>query len=124
MVPAIEGDVTPRPKDPLGFPAGTLRFLLLVGMGVVAFLYVREQPLAGERAAAALVVGGFGTGVLVRWFLTQVRRPEDASTFVFEHLQGLASLCASGGLVAFALTGTAGTLGWVEPALAAACAYY
>jgi hypothetical protein len=124
LVPAATGVPAPRPRDPLGLPAGTVRLLFLVGVGVCSWLYLREHRIEGARAGVALVVGGFGVGVLVRWFLTQVRRPEDASTLVFEHLQALASLVAAGGLVAFAVTGTAGTHDWIEPALAAACTYY
>ena len=124
LVPVAPGVPVPRQRDPLGLPAGTVRFLFLAGIGLCTWLYLRDHRVEGPRAAVALVVGGFGAGVFVRWFLTQVRRPEDASTLVFEHLQALASVVAAGGLVAFAVTGTAGTHDWIEPGLAAACTYY
>jgi fermentation-respiration switch protein FrsA (DUF1100 family) len=124
LAPVPEGAAAPRERDPLGLPRGTVRFLFLAGVTYVAWAWVRAHGMEGPRAAAGLVVGGFAAGILVRWFLTQVRRPEDASTLVFEHLQAIASLVAAGGLVAFAVTGTAGTHDWIEPALAAACTYY
>ena len=115
-----------RHHHPLGFPAGTVRvlFLGLIGYGAYLWFHQNHGVPAGQRGVAG-VLAAFFIGVMVRWFLNQVRRPDDASTLVFEHAQALATVVAALGLVALPLSGHTGDVqGWVPPALAAVCTYY
>ena len=116
----------PRHHHPLGFPAGTVRVLFLGLVGYGTWLWFHHHPgiPAGWRGVIG-VVTAFFVGALVRWFLNQVRRPDDASTLVFEHAQGLAAVVSALGLVAISVFGPdVEVAGWVPPALAAFCSYY
>jgi hypothetical protein len=116
----------PRPRDPLGLPAGTVRTLFLLAAAYGAWLFVRAHGLEGERGEVAFVVGAFAAGTLLRWALARAPRPHDQATFAYEHVQALVALLCAGGLVAMAATGgpAAATSPWVEPALGAVCVFY
>lgn len=114
-----------RVHHPLGLPPGVVRLLFIVAVGYGTWLWSRHHALPQEGKPMALVVGAFFAGVMVRAFLNQVRRPEDATTLMFEHAQALVALLASAGLVVLAATGRSAQADpWIEPALGAACTYY
>lgn len=114
-----------KPRPPLGLPTGTIRFVFLAAISYGAWLWFREHRLSESEQPLVVVVGAFAIGVLVRWFLAQVRPPSDASTLLFEHVQSFVVLVAAAGLVTLQVTGrSAEVSSWIEPTLAAACTYY
>jgi hypothetical protein len=116
--------VAPR-RPPLWLPVGTIRLLFLGAVAYGSWLYFKDHRLTEDVQPLVIVIGAFVAGVLMRWFLAQVKRPEDASTLLFEHLQGFAAVAAAAGLVAIAVTHRTTELEfWVEPTLAAICTYY
>lgn len=122
---ALLDDTGSRPRHPLGLPVGSIRLLFLAAVSYGAWLWFRDHRLTESEQPLVIVVGAFVIGVLVRWFLAQVRRPEDASTLAFEHLQAFIAIVAVGGLVALAVTHrTDDVSSWIQPTLAAACTYY
>ncbi len=122
--PVPPGAVTSRP--PLGLPAGTVRFLFLAVVGYGAWLWHRDHELTPSQQPVVLVIAGFYIGVMVGFFMSQVRRPEDASTIFFDHLQATAAVLSMGGLVWLAVNGQppVDLSPWSQPALAAVCTYY
>ncbi len=111
-------------RPPLGVPAGTVRLLVLAGVGYAGWLYAREHPVDWRHLPTLWVLAAFVVGVVMRLLLTRLRIPEDSSTPRLLHVQALLTLVAAGGLVVLALRPEAGTPGWVEPLLAAATTYY
>jgi hypothetical protein len=122
-VPSGDG---PVPRQPLGLPAGTVRFLFLGLVGYGAWLWTRHHDLGPTEQRILLVVAGFWIGVMVRAFMAQIRRPEDPSTLFFEHLVAIAALACGGGLVWLATKGAppADLSPWAQPAFAAVCTHY
>ncbi|MBL9087042.1 MAG: hypothetical protein JNM10_07840 [Planctomycetia bacterium] len=114
-----------KPRPPLGLPTGTVRFLFLVAISYGAWLWFKDHRLTESQQPLVIVVGAFAIGVLVRWFLAQVRPPTDASTLLFEHVQSFVVLIAAAGLVTLRITGKVDEVDpWIQPTLAAACTYY
>ena len=114
---------------PLGLPAGSVRtvFLLAVAYGAWLWLGSAEHPaLAPADHALVWVVGAFALGVLSRWVLRRLRRPDDPGARFLDHLLGLISLVAGLGLVAIAAWGgaDADVPSWGEPLLAAVVVHY
>jgi hypothetical protein len=123
--PVPFGTPVRRERDPLGLPRGTIRILFLAAVAVGAWLWFREHRLEETQRPVAVVVGAFFVGVVVRWFLSQVRRPDDSGTLVFEHLQGFTAVVSAAGLVVIAVTRRDAELAaWIQPSLAAVCTYY
>lgn len=114
-----------KPRPPLGLPTGTVRFLFLALVGYGCWLWFKEHHIEATQQPLVVVVGAFAIGVLVRWFLAQVRPPTDTGSLLFEHLQAFVVLVAAAGLVTLRVTGQSGEVAsWIEPTLAAACTYY
>jgi hypothetical protein len=114
----------PKPRHPLGLPAGTIRLLFLLALAVGAYFWFRHHEAGEANVPVVWVAGAFVFGVLVRWFGRRLRRPEDPSTGWFWHLQALVALIAAAGLVTFAVRAPEGVPDWVEPLLAAVVTYY
>jgi hypothetical protein len=114
-----------RELPPLGLPSGTVRTLFLLAVGYGAFLWFRRRPPSTENSGLVIVLGAFVLGVVVRWMLARLRRPEDAATAWFDHVQALVALIAVGGLVTLGVRAAPETLPeWGEATLAAAAVYY
>lgn len=111
-------------RPPLGLPAGTVRLLVLAGLGYGAWLYARTHEVDWRHLPTLWVVGAFVLGVVVRVLVGRLRIPDDSSTPKILHVQSLLILAAAGGLVFLAVKGDAGTPDWVDPLLAAALTYY
>lgn len=113
-------------KPPLGLPAGTVRFLFLIVAAYGGWLWHQHHELTPAQQPALLVVVGFWVGVMVGFFMSQVRRPDDPSTLFFDHLQAIAALLCAGGLVWLSAKGEApiDLSRWTQPGLAAMCTYY
>jgi len=111
-------------RHPLGLPAGTIRITFLGAVAYGCWLYFKDHRLTEDLQPLVIVIGAFVIGVVMRWFFAQVKRPEDASTLFFEHLQGFAAVAAAAGLVAIAVTHREVDQPWMEPTLAAVCTYY
>jgi hypothetical protein len=123
--PPTGAEPPPGHHHPLWLPPGTIRILFLCAVAYGSWLYFRQHRLTEDLQPLVIVIGAFLAGVLMRWFLAQVRRPEDASSLIFEHLQAFAAVAAAAGLVAIAVTHRDVELApWVEPTLAAICTYY
>lgn len=125
-VPAVPGAGMVPTKPPLGLPAGVVRFLFLALVGYGTWLWFKDHELSEGEQPVVLVIAGFYIGVMVGFFMSQVRRPDDPSTLFFDHLQAISALICAGGLVWLAVKGhPAGDFTpWTEPALAAVCTYY
>ncbi len=113
-------------KPPLGLPVGSVRILFLVLAGYGGWVWSKYHGLTPDHQPMVLVIVAFWIGVMVQFFMSQVRRPEDPSTLFFDHLQALASLLCAGGLVWLAIEGQpSGEISpWTGPAFAAVCTYY
>lgn len=113
-------------KPPLGLPAGSVRVLFLVLAAYGGWVWSKYHGLTPDHQPTVLVIAAFWIGVMVQFFMSQVRRPEDPSTLFFDHLQALASLLCAGGLVWLSVEGpAAGDLSpWTQPTFAAVCTYY
>ena len=114
---------------PLGLPAGSVRtlFLLAVAYGAWLWLDSADHPaLVPANAALAWVLVAFVLGVITRWILKRMRRPDDAGARFLDHLLALVSLSAGLGLVAIAASGggDADVPAWGEPLLAAVVVHY
>jgi MprA protease rhombosortase-interaction domain-containing protein len=120
--PAVPG--APRPRPPLGLPAGTVRFFFLALVGYGAYLWIGRHGATAANAPIGWVVAGFVVGIVVRLLFARSREAEDPSTPAFWHAQALVVLAAAGGLVAFSVSQPAGLPDWVEPFLAACVTYY
>lgn len=122
--PVPPGAIATRP--PLGLPAGTVRFLFLAVVGYGAWLWHKHHELTAGQQPVVLVIAGFYIGVMVAFFMSQVRRPEDPSTLFFDHLQAVSALLCVGGLVWFAVQGKppVDLSPWTQPGFAAVCTYY
>lgn len=120
--------IGPRPRPPLGLPAGTVRLLLLAGAGyALVLLYDRVAPddLAPHRAPVLWLLGAFALGVVVRLLARRLGRPRDLGTHWGWHLQALAVLISVGGLVAIGATGRQNDVAeWIQVLLAAGPVYY
>ncbi len=115
----------PLSQLPLALPRGTIRTLFLLGVGYGLWLWTRHHDIQLRTQPLILVLGAFVAGVLVRWFLGQVRRPDDTSALMIEHVQGFAALAAAAGLVWIGTKcGSLPEEWWVEPTLAAGCTFY
>jgi hypothetical protein len=124
---ASAGLTPSREAAPLWLPAGTIRFLALVGLGYGLWLYTRAHVPGPEVWEAGWVLAGFAAGILARSLMRRLRLPDDAGTPAIFHLQALLTLCAATGLLLLALRPEmAGPErpDWVEPLLAAVTAYY
>jgi|GEM_PF-2153826 len=111
-------------RAPLGLPGGTVRVLLLGGLCVAAWLYLRNHDVAAERLPVLWVLGGFAVGVIARILFTRLKLPQDSSTPGIYHVQALVTVVAAVGLVAFGLNRSMTPPDWVEPLLAAFTTYY
>ena len=111
-------------RAPLGLPSGAVRVLLLGGLCVAAWLYLRDHDVAAERLPVLWVLGGFAVGVIARILFTRLKLPQDSSTPRIYHLQALLTLAAAAGLVALGVNRSLTAPGWVEPLLAAFTTYY
>ncbi len=122
------GSLAPAPRrsrPPLGLPAGTVRTLFLLAVGYGSWLWFRSHSVDGNNQGIVFVLGAFVLGVIVRWVLARLRRPEDQATLWFEHVQALVALICAGGLVAIGAGETVVSLpAWGEAALAAVAVYY
>ncbi len=115
----------PRVHPPLFLPSGTIRTIVLLGVGYGAWLWFRHRPDDVGGAAVVWVLGAFALGVIVRWMLSRARRPEDVGVGGFGHLEALVALACAAGLVAIGLGGVPGNVpSWTEPLLAAAVVFY
>ena len=123
---AVPGAGMVATKPPLGFPAGFVRFVFLALVGYGTWLWSKDHKLTPSEQPVVLVIAGFYIGVMVGFFMSQVRRPDDPSTLFFDHLQAISALVCGGGLVWLAAQGQTGAdvSPWTEPALAAVCTYY
>ena len=85
-----------------------------------------QSPAERPGTPVVLVIAGFWIGVMVGFFMSQVRRPDDPSTLFFDHLQAVSAVLCMGGLVWLAVQGTppADLSPWTQPGLAAMCTYY
>ena len=79
-------------------PRGTIRTVFLLALGYGLWLWTRHHDLQLRSQPVILVLGAFVAGVMVRWFLGQVRSPADTSALMIEHVQGFAALAAAAGL--------------------------
>ena len=122
-----DGDVV-KGGHPLGLPAGWVRTVFLLAIGYGAWLWLSNEAMpivGGADAALAWVLGAFVLGVVSRWILKHLRRPEDVGARFLDHLLALVSLIAGLGLVAIAAGGAEGDLPtWGEPLLAAVVVHY
>jgi hypothetical protein len=119
----------PKGGHPLGLPAGWIRtlFLLVAGYGAWVWLSADETPSLGAAdGRLAWVLLAFVVGVVSRFVLKQLRRPEDIGARFLDHLLALVSLVAGLGLVAIAAGGAKGAdlPTWGEPLLAALVVHY
>ena len=92
----------PKQGHPLGLPAGWIRtlFLLAVGYGAWFWLSGDDQPELGRAdARLAWVLLAFVVGVVSRFLLKLMRRPDDIGARFMDHLLALVSLLAGLGLV-------------------------
>ena len=119
----------PSSGHPLGLPAGWIRtiFLLAAGYGAWFLLSGEERPELGPAdAALGWVLAAFVVGVVSRFVLRLLRRPEDIGARSMDHLLALVSLLAGLGLVAIAAGGAQGSdlPSWGEPILGAVVVHY
>jgi hypothetical protein len=114
----------PRGRAPLGLPRGTIRLLLLLALGVTAWLYLRQHGIASERLPILWVLGGYAIGVVARALFLGLNLPHDAGTPGIYHLQALVTLAAAVGLVLLGLNVATESPAWVGPLLAAFTTYY
>ena len=122
--PAYE-ERPPLSRLPLALPRGTIRTLFLVGIGYGLWLWTRNHHIQLRTQPLVLVLGAFVAGVMVRWFLGQVRRPEDTSALMLEHVLAFATVAGAAGLVWIGTKcGSLPEEWWVEPTLAAGCTFY
>lgn len=118
------GEVVPRPRHPLGLPAGTVRLMFLAAVGYGAWLWFHQRAEDAARLPVVWILAAFALGIVMRWILTRVR-PEDVGARFFDHLLALIALLALGGLLAIAITGRPEALGdWSQPLLAAIVVHY
>jgi hypothetical protein len=112
-------------RPPLGLPAGTVRTAFLLAVAYGSWLWLADREITSANMPIAMVLGGFVLGVVARWILSKARRPDDAGTPLFYHVQALVALVSAGGLVAIALAGRSEAVpAWTEPLLATALVYY
>jgi hypothetical protein len=116
---------TVRPRAPLWLPAGTIRLIALALAGYGAWLWYHHHDVSLGGVPTAWVLGAFALGIVLRWIGARARRPDDAGTGWFWHLQALVALGCAAGLVAIGLHGVPANLpSWIDPLLAAVVVYY
>lgn len=119
-------DAPPAPRShPLGLPAGSIRLLVLIALGVGLYFWLEH---VGDRAIenrAVWVVAGFAVGILMRFILARLRRPDDLGARFFDHMLAIVSLLAAAGLIVSVVSSMpADTPSWAPTVLGAIVTHY